>query len=695
MPNRLAREHSPYLLQHAENPVDWYPWGEEAFARARAEDRPIFLSIGYSTCHWCHVMERESFESREVADVLNAHYVAIKVDREERPDVDRLYMTFVQATTGSGGWPMSVWLTPELEPFFGGTYFPPKDAYGRPGFITVLEGVHKAWREDNAEVRKSGAEVMRRLREINADDPPGEAPGVPALQGAARVLTQLFDQRFAGFGSAPKFPRPVNLSFLLREGRRAGDAVLGDMVVRTLRAMGAGGMYDQLGGGFHRYSVDREWHVPHFEKMLYDQAQLVETLGEAYAGSRDAELARLARETVAYLERDLGDAATGAFFSAEDADSPVAPGSHERAEGAFYVWTQAEVERVAGADAGVIIQHYGVLPGGNADDPHGELTGKNVLHAREGGVAETAKAMGLAVTEVEAQLARGRAALLAVRGQRPRPHLDDKVLTGWNGLMIHGLVVAAGHLGEPAWDTLAARAAEGVLTAAWDGKTLHRRIRKGHVGLPAQLDDFAALARACLALYQATFEPRWLERGHALVTIMHERFWDEAAGGWYATPGDDPSLRLRLKEDYDGAEPSGTSLAMLACFELAELTGDDRHAQRAHEQLALLAGRLRQQPHAMPLGLVAVDWALGGASHVVIAGAKDDPRTRALHRVARAAFVPRRVILSASDAGAGLPWAHAMTAVDGAPAAYVCRNRACERPVTTPEALASALGVGV
>jgi uncharacterized protein YyaL (SSP411 family) len=672
--NRLAHEKSPYLLQHAHNPVDWFPWGEEAFARARQLDRPIFLSVGYSTCHWCHVMERESFENAQVAAFLNASFVSIKVDREERPDVDRIYMGFVQATTGSGGWPMSVWLTPERAPFYGGTYFPPRDAYGRPSFLTVLEGVAKAWADNREEVLTSGSEVLRRMAEINAPEAEGEPPGARALAAGAAVFKQLWDEQFAGFGSAPKFPRPVSFMFLEREAVRSGDAALSDMCRRTLLAMGHGGMYDQLGGGFHRYSVDREWHVPHFEKMLYDEAQLVETLAEAHAVRPDAELARLTRETVAYVERDLGADASGAFHAAEDADSALVAGGQERAEGAFYVWTDAEFRQVTGVVAEAAARHFGVLPAGNANDPHGELTGKNILHIMAPGDEQT--------------IARARAALFAARSTRPRPHLDDKILGAWNALMIRALAVAAGYLGEPAWVARAVRAAHGVLGALWDGRRLARRLAGGEVGAPGQLDDHAALVRALVALYEATFDPAWLATARAIADVMDATFWDTTHGGWFASRGDDPSLALRLKDDYDGAEPSGTSLAILAALELGEHTDDELRLGKAARTLATLGGRLGSQPHAMPLALVAADWQLAGPTHVVIAGAADDARTQALATAARRRFMPRKILILADEAARRrVPWLAGMEARDGVPCAYVCRNRACELPVIDPAAI--------
>jgi len=444
--NRLAAEHSPYLLQHKDNPVDWYPWGEEAFARARTEAKPIFLSVGYSTCHWCHVMEHESFENGDIAAILNRDFIAIKVDREERPDVDRVYMTFVQATTGSGGWPMSVWLTPSLQPFYGGTYFPPSARWGRPGFAEILEEIARVWREERDKVEQSAAHIVDRLRSVRASGGRAPVPGVDVLARAVEEFAVSFDRRRGGFGTAPKFPRPSELLFLLREHARTGATEPRDCALVTLRAMALGGMRDHIGGGFHRYSVDAEWRVPHFEKMLYDQAQLVLAYLEAAQVTGDAFFADVAAETLEYVRRDLADPG-GAFYSAEDADSVPPEHAHEahphKMEGAFYIWPDAEVGEVLGEEAEIFRARYGVRPSGNAPaDPQGEFTGKNLLYTARS-LDDIASSTGRTVDQVQASLAESRAALMARRSTRPRPHLDDKVLTAWNGLMIAAFARAA------------------------------------------------------------------------------------------------------------------------------------------------------------------------------------------------------------------------------------------------------------
>jgi hypothetical protein len=662
-------------------------------------------------------MERESFEDPDTAALMNRLFVNVKLDREERPDVDRVYMTFVQATTGGGGWPMSVWLTPELRPFYGGTYFPPRDAYGRPGFPTLLQGIASAWREKRAEVLASGEQILRRLRELgdgksddasDGDPPAGtEAAkrlGEPVLELGAQVFARAFDPRFGGFGKAPKFPRPVSLSFLHRQGVRRGDARALAMAAHTLEQMALGGMNDHLGGGFHRYSVDREWHVPHFEKMLYDQAQLVDAYVEAWQIGKNPLFAEVARQTCAYVLRDLTDQATGGFFAAEDADSVVPGGAgtghggaSARAEGAYYVWTWAELGDVLGADRDVFAACYGCADGGNAADPHGELTGKNVLHAA-GTLTACAERVGRSEAELGPLLAGARAKLLARRATRIRPHLDDKVITSWNGLMIGALARAATALAEPTWLAAAQRAARFVLTRLWDPdtRTLRRRYRDGEAAFDGQLEDYAAMAGALAALYQADFDRSWLGAATDVVTTMNERFGDPEGGGWFASSGRDPSVLLRLKEDYDGAEPSGASQAALALATLGELRERPDWLALVDGALAASAGRLATEPHAAPAMLAALALRLDGPTHVVIAGEAADPRTQALAATARAGFSPGRIVLLAdaktrTALATSAPWLGAMTEVTGAPAAYVCRDRACQRPVTDPQALGQAL----
>jgi hypothetical protein len=698
MANRLAAEKSPYLLQHANNPVDWHPWSEEAFAKARAEGKPIFLSIGYSTCHWCHVMERESFENPDVAQVMNELFVNVKVDREERPDVDRVYMAFVQGTTGGGGWPMSVWLTPELEPFFGGTYFPPDDRGGRPGFVSLCRRIGQLWTERRADLVTSGEQVIEQMRDNEA------RLGEPTLldesvnELAFKVFRQLFDAELGGFGKAPKFPRPVVHNFLFRHFARGGSVDAAHMVLGTLWQMSNGGMYDHLGGGFHRYSVDRFWHVPHFEKMLYDQAQLVVSYVDAFQVSGDDLFAKVARSTCDYVLRDLTSAPHGGFYSAEDADSlPPGAAGGENKEGAFYVWTKQELDAALGPDAEAFCTYYGVREAGNADDPHGELTGQNILHVSMA-LAELAKRIDKTPEDTEALLERARAKLLAIRATRPRPHLDDKVLTAWNGMMIGALARAGSVLGEPRYVEAAARAARFLESALWDpaSKTLHRRWRDGERAVEGYLDDYASFIAGLIDLYEATFDLALLRLAETVADEMIRRFHDDKDGGFFATSGTDPSVLLRLKEDYDGAEPSGSSVAAHALLRLGELLDRADFTKAAQGTLRCFSARLKEAPHALPQMLVALDHDRHGAVQIVIAGERGDARTTALIREANRAFLPARLLILADQAarrelGARLGWIAAMGPIDGEPAAYVCKERSCDRPVTSTAELAAAL----
>jgi uncharacterized protein YyaL (SSP411 family) len=696
--NRLAGEQSPYLLQHKDNPVDWYPWGEEAFARARMEDKPIFLSIGYSTCHWCHVMEHESFENADVANVLNRLFVSIKVDREERPDVDRVYMTFVQATTGSGGWPMSVWLTPGLQPFYGGTYFPPSSKWGRPGFIEILTEIARVWQEERPKVVESASTILDRIAGYGKSASGSEVPGPPALQRAEREFAAAFDARRGGFGDAPKFPRPSELLFLLREHARTGEAGPRDMVLLTLRAMALGGMRDHLGGGFHRYSVDGDWRVPHFEKMLYDQAQLVLAYLEAAQVSGDAYYADVAEDTLRYVLRDMTDA-SGGFYSAEDADSlPPDGSSSHKSEGAFYIWSDREIGTALGDDAEVFRLRYGVLPGGNAPfDPQNEFTHKNLLYTARP-IEHIAESTGRSGEDVVAALGRARNLLFELRSHRPRPHLDDKVLTAWNGLMIAALARASRQLPEgEVYLEAATRAAAFIRARLWDApsQTLLRRYRHGDARVDGYAEDYAYLIGALLELLQASGDPAWLEWAMTLQARMDELFWDDAEGGWFSTTGRDPSVLLRLKEDYDGAEPSASSVAVLNLLTLSHLTSAD-HASRIERTLAAFAARILQQGRSVPMMLAALSTYHADTSQIVIVDGEDEARGRELLRVVRERFLPTAVIVPVraqhrETLARLLPWTAAMEPRGGRATAYVCRNFSCQQPVTSAEELRSQL----
>ena len=694
--NHLAGQSSPYLLQHVHNPVDWYPWGPEAFEKAQREDKPVFLSVGYSTCHWCHVMERESFENPRIAAILNEHFVSIKVDREERPDVDRVYMTFVQSTNGSGGWPMNVFLTPDLKPFSGGTYFPPEDRGRMPGFPRVLEHLAALWRSDREKVVHYGNEIVEMLRAYAATmSTPGEALDAATLDHAAEQIARSYDDELGGFGGAPKFPRPVTLNFLLRQHVRTKDPGLLAMVVHTLDAMAAGGMHDHLGGGFHRYSVDRFWHVPHFEKMLYDQAQLALACLDAYQLTGEPRHAGVAREILDYTLREMRHAG-GGFYSAEDADSFPTTDSPERVEGAFYVWTQAEINAALGAEAAAIFSHhYGVEPHGNApegSDPHGELTGQNTLIQRHD-LAGTARHFGKDPVEVAALLASARETLFKLRARRPRPHLDDKILTAWNGLHISALARAASILDDATYleaATTAARFIETTLLQADD--ILLRSHRNGVTSAQGFADDYAFYIQGLLDLYEAGFDPHWLELAIRLQHAMDARFADTGHGGYFSTSGEDPSVLLRMKEDYDGAEPSPNSVAALNLLRLSALLDRPEWHDRALKVLRAFTPQLRRQPSALPQMLVALDYSLQPPAQIVITGEPAASETRALLEIVNARFLPHKVLTLANETTASLlPATAAMQPLEGHAATYVCEHYACRQPVTTPEALSSLL----
>ncbi len=690
MANRLASEPSPYLLQHKDNPVDWFPWGDEAFARARAEQKPIFLSVGYSTCHWCHVMAHESFENAEVAAVLNRDFVAIKVDREERPDVDRVYMAFVQATTGSGGWPMSVWLTPALQPFYGGTYFPPTTRWGRPGFVDILQEIARSWQDDRDRVLESGATILERLRGLRASSGPSGVPGTGVLDRVAGEFAASFDRQRGGFGDAPKFPRPSELLFLLREHARTGAAEPRDMVLATLQAMALGGMRDHIGGGFHRYSVDGNWRVPHFEKMLYDQAQLVLAYLEGAQVSGQPYYAEVAADTLEYVRRDLTDAA-GGFYSAEDADSlpPESAGdpSAHKMEGAFYVWRDEEIGEALGADADLFRARYGFRPDGNApSDPQGEFIGKNLLYTARS-LEEVGAPAGLSAMEAHQRLRHARQLLQVRRATRPRPHLDDKVLTAWNGLMIAAFARASRVLGDAGCADTARRAASFIHEQMWNASTgsLVRRYRQRHASVDAYAEDYAYLTFGLLELFQADGDPRWLEWARTLQQRLDDVFWDPVDGGWFSTTGQDASVLLRLKEDYDGAEPAASSIAVMNLLMLSHLAAETADDDRIERTLGLFASRAAQVGRAVPMMLAALSTYHAGVPQIVIAGDPDRQDTAALMDVVRRTYLPGALVIPIvprhrAAMTRALPWTEAMDLKEGRATAYVCRNFTCHAP---------------
>ena len=720
MPNRLAQSTSPYLLQHADNPVDWYPWGQEAFDAARGSDRPIFLSIGYSTCHWCHVMAHESFDNADIAALLNEHFIAVKLDREERPDVDRVYMAYLQGLTGQGGWPLSVWMTPDLKPFYAGTYFAPEDRHGRAGFPTILRAIARGWREDRARLVSESERVVESLR-VRADERTAPAEGATAtfaeaaggaFEKAYQYYAESFDPVHGGFGGAPKFPRPANLSFLLRcavlQGLASEAGIEAtSMVASTLRAMARGGIHDHVGGGFHRYSVDAEWFVPHFEKMLYDQAQIACCALEAWQATGDERHAWLAGDILDYVLRDLA-APEGGFYSAEDADSLPEGGQHP-VEGAFYVWTMQEVERVLGADAPFACGHFGVRPEGNVArerDPHSEFTGRNIL-AQARPLAESARAYRLEPQAASDNLVSCIARLQKARGQRRRPHLDDKVVAGWNGLMISALARAAVAPAESLGDRRGGFLAAALRAAAFAERELfnipgglpRRAWRRGAGSGPGFAEDCAFLAQAWLDLYDATFDPRWLDRALGLQAAMDAHFWDEKKGGYFNSAAGAGDVVVRLKEDYDGAEPAATSTAAMNLFRLASLCGDDALREKGRRAIAAFRGRWEEAPHAMPQLLCAFEPALEPPRHVVVTGDTGSPEFAALVGVVRGHVGPRRSLIALDAGGARAwfsarsPWLARMGENDSRPTAYVCEEFTCRAPARTPDELRQALGI--
>ena len=691
--NQLADQKSPYLLQHAHNPVDWYPWGPTAFEKAQRENKPIFLSIGYSTCHWCHVMERESFENQQTADILNRDFVAIKVDREERPDIDRIYMTFVQATTGSGGWPMSVWLTPDLQPFFGGTYFPPVNRFGHPGFPAVLTQIATAWRTQHAQILDSARDAVEQLRKQVTVQPThtGWADiDAATIDTGFFVFRRTFDSHLGGFGGAPKFPRPSVHNFLLRYYARTKSEDALEMVLKTLREMAKGGMHDQLGGGFHRYSVDERWFVPHFEKMLYDQGQLAIAYLEAFQITHDPQYAAVARRIFDYVLRDMTDAG-GAFYSAEDADSAAdASQPTVKGEGAFYIWSANEIRALVEAPVSDWFFHrYGVLEGGNvSSDPHEEFTGRNILYqANE--IEDTALHFDHTVDEIRAGLERAGETLLAARGKRPRPHLDDKVLTSWNGLMISALALGGAVLEEPRYAEAARSAAEFLIAHMVDPQSgiLLRRYRDGDAAIPGFLDDYALFAQALLDLYETQFDRRHLDLALRLAEKQRELFEDTAQGAFFSSTEGASGLVLRVKEDYDGAEPSGNSVALMNLLRLAQITNRVDLRASAERLLAAFAARLTAAPVALPQMLAACEFRLGEPRQIVLVGDRDAEDTKALLRTLHSRFVPHRIVLlvdspeARAALSADIPTIAAMERIEGHASAYVCRDYTCQLPV--------------
>jgi len=677
--NRLAKEKSPYLLQHAHNPVDWFAWNAEAFEKARAENKPVFLSVGYSTCHWCHVMERESFEDEKIGKFLNEHFVSIKVDREERPDVDKIYMTFVQSTTGGGGWPMSVFLTPDLKPFFGGTYFPPDNRYGRPSFLQLLRQIASLWNERKNEIVASAGEIHARLESAMASSGESNLPlNADVLKNAAEFFKKIYDPKNGGFGGAPKFPQPSTPQLLLRCARRFHDDEAAKMVLKTCEAMAAGGIHDQLGGGFARYAVDAKWLVPHFEKMLYDNAQLVQLyldahlVSKAESGKRKAEtFAETARDILDYVLRDMTHPC-GGFFSAEDADS-------EGHEGKFYCWTKNELSKLLTVDEfNVTANFFGITAEGNfTDHSHPQpLSGQNVLSV----VNPNVPAEDLPL------LASAKKKMGEVRAKRIRPHLDDKILASWNGLLLGAFARASAILADKKYRAAAEKNLAFIREKLWDAKTqtLFHRWRDGERDDVQLLEAYAFLLSGVIELYEATLEPKPLDFAIELAETMLAKFYDSENGGFWQSAADSKDLILRVKDDYDGAEPSGNSVATLSLLKLGAMTGRKNFTDAAEKTLRLFAARLQNFPQAMPFMLHALDFSLQEPKRVVVAGKNDPKDFQELLRAAHSVYQPDKIVLG--NSGAVEEFARSLP-VKGEVTVYVCTGDSCQPPTTSAEQL--------
>jgi uncharacterized protein YyaL (SSP411 family) len=683
MANRLAKETSPYLLQHKDNPVDWYPWGEEALKRAREEDKPLLLSVGYSACHWCHVMERESFEDDETARMMNEHFVNVKVDREERPDIDSIYMAAVQALTRHGGWPMTVFLTPDGAPFYGGTYFPPIPSRGMPSFQQLLLSVVDAYENRREEVLQNAQAVRDYLQASTAAVmPEAESAGTELLDRAAETLLSQLDRRFGGFGSAPKFPQAMNLEVLLRHYHRTGDRSALDGVELTCRQMANGGIYDQLGGGFSRYSVDAYWLVPHFEKMLYDNALLSRLYLETYQATGDTFYRRIAEETLDYVLRDM-TSEEGGFYSAEDADS-------EGEEGKFYVWTPEELEAILDPEeASLAARYWDVTERGNFE-------GKNILHVTRPPEA-VADEFGLSTEELWARIATIRAKLFAVREERVRPGRDEKILAAWNGLMLRSFALAARVTGREDYRKAAIKNATFIVEKLKEDGRIHRSYKDGRARFNGYLEDYAMVADGLLALYEATFETRWLVEADALLDAVSELFWDEEKRVFYDTPADHEELLTRPRDVYDNAAPSGTSVATEVLLKLALFLDRSDYRQRAEDVLEELAGGMEKVPSGFGRLLCALDLSISETREVAIVGDPEAPDTRDLLETVYSGYLPNKVVAGRGpddeEAGGLIPLLAHRPAREGKATAYVCVHYACQTPTADPEELSRQLGI--
>ncbi|WP_294346619.1 thioredoxin domain-containing protein [Prosthecochloris sp.] len=696
-PNLLAKETSPYLLQHAYNPVEWYPWNDLAFDKASNEQKPIFLSVGYSTCHWCHVMEHESFENDTIAEILNRSFVPVKVDREERPDIDKLYMTYVQATTGSGGWPMSVWLTSNLEPFYGGTYFPPKDRYGRPGFLSLLLSIERAWKEDRSRLVSAAADMNGQLEALSLSKPEETQLNRDIFHHAATTFAEMFDKENGGFGNAPKFPQPSILEFLFAYSHHTGKQDALEMALFTLRKMAAGGIHDQLsiknlgGGGFARYSTDERWHTPHFEKMLYDNAQLAIVAVEAYQITGKSLYADLADDILNYVLCDMTDS-DGGFYSAEDADSFPDKKSDIKKEGAFYTWSHKEITEVLDPlETSIFCFIHGVEFNGNVmDDPHVEFAGRNILSIKHS-VAAAAEKHSLPVETIVERMAEARKKLLLARKKRPRPHLDDKILTSWNGLMISALSKASSALQNQHYLDVALKAADFILANLYcssEGRLL-RRFRKGQAGIDGKADDYAFFIQGLIDLYEVSSENIYLKQTVTLMEKQIELFFDDVSGGFFNAASDDPTIPIRMKEDYDGAEPSPNSVTVRSLYRLADMLDRDDFRVIADNTVAYFSTTLKENCRQLPYLLKTIMLPLYGTRQIILAGDPQSNTMKSLKNTVGEMYLPDTIIVhtSGSSNAETTPFLESVARQTTIDAAYVCAHQTCSLPVHSSEEL--------
>ncbi len=676
--NRLVNEKSPYLLQHAHNPVDWFPWSEEAFEKAKRENKPIFLSIGYSTCHWCHVMEHESFEDIETAELMNKVFVSIKVDREERPDIDNIYMTVCQMMTGSGGWPLSIVMTPDKKPFFSGTYFPKESRYGRVGFKELINNINEAWINKRSEIESSADELTNYLQKINSSSEVAIKLNPDIFNIAYNNFETRFDPVNGGFGSSPKFPSPHNLMFLLRYWKRSGDNKALEMVTKTLMEMRKGGIFDQVGFGFHRYSTDKNWFVPHFEKMLYDQALLIMAYTETYQETQNIDFKKTAEEIIQYVLRDMASP-KGGFYSAEDADS-------EGVEGKFYLWTEDNLSKILGqSDTGLVFKVFNTNPHGNFhEEATGKSSGENILHLSKP-LDELAINVNIDKNNLIQRIESIRQKLFIEREKRAHPYKDDKILTDWNGLMIVALAKAGSIFGSINYITAAEESYSFIekYLVNKDGKLLHR-YRDGDSSITGNIDDYAFLIWGLIELYEATFQANYLIKAVKLTNTVLKYFWDETKGGFFFTPNFGERLLVKTKEIYDGAIPSGNSVMLYNLIRIAKITSASIYENYANNLLDYFSESVQKAPSGSSLFLSAFEFMIGPSYEIIIVGDRENPETQNIIKSINQKFIPSKVLILKDAANSEFLWPYLKPyrQINSKPTIYVCKNFQCEQPTT-------------